>query len=142
MTDGLLLDTHIALWLDSGDTRLRARTRSTIDDCRQGGGTIFLSSVSAWEVAMLVDAERIELDLPVEAWINRFIARPGIQMVLLGWQAASRSYELRGLEHRDPADRLLIATAIDLGCLLVTYDRRIESFARRHGRRHGFAVAT
>ena len=141
MTDGLLLDTHIALWLDSGDIRLRMRTRSAIDDCRQGGGTIFLSAISAWETAMLVDAQRIELDLTVEEWAVRFIERPGIQMVPLDHRAASRSYQLQGIEHRDPADRLLIATAIELACPLVTYDERISRFARRHGRRQGFAIA-
>ena len=41
MTDALLLDTHIALWLDSGDDRLRASTRALIDRCWQNGGTIF-----------------------------------------------------------------------------------------------------
>jgi PIN domain nuclease of toxin-antitoxin system len=45
------------------------------------------------------------------------------------------------LPHRDPADRLLIATAIELACPMVTYDARILEFARDHGRRHGFRVA-
>jgi len=45
------------------------------------------------------------------------------------------------LEHPDPADRLLIATAIELDCPLVTYDARITRFAARHGGRYGFAAA-
>ena len=51
MTDRLLLDTHIALWLDSGDDALRPPTRVLIDDCWQNGGTILLSAVSVWEIA-------------------------------------------------------------------------------------------
>lgn len=140
MTDALLLDTHIVLWLDSGDDRLRTSTRSLIDGCWGNGGTIFLSAVTAWEIALLVDAARIDLDIPVEAWVRRFLERPGIEAVPLGHRAASRSYQLHHLEHRDPADRLLIATAIELGCPLVTYDERIARFGKRHGRQYRFAV--
>jgi PIN domain nuclease of toxin-antitoxin system len=51
----LLLDTHIALWLSSGDERLGQTTRRTIDAAWKDGGRIFLSAVSVWEIAMLVD---------------------------------------------------------------------------------------
>jgi PIN domain nuclease of toxin-antitoxin system len=140
VTDRLLLDTHIALWLDAGDDHLRSSTRALIDDCWQNGGTIHLSAVSVWEIALLVDSRRIELDLPIETWITRFLQRPGIEAVPLGHSAASRSYRLYQLEHRDPADRLLIATAIELACPLVTYDQRILHFSTDHGRQYGFAA--
>ena len=140
MTDRLLLDTHIALWLDSGDDRLRASTRALIDGCWQNGGAILLSAITVWEIALLVDTGRIDLDVPVAAWIERFLDRPGIEGAPLGHQAASRSYQLHHLEHRDPADRLLIATAIELACPLVTYDERIVRFGKKHGRQYRFAV--
>ena len=140
MTDVLLLDTHIALWLDSGDARLRAATRQVIDECWLGAGRILLSAVTVWEIALLVDLGRIELDLPVAAWVDRFIDRPGVEVIPLSHRAAARSYDLHRLEHRDPADRLLIATAIDLACPLVSYDEHIASFARRYGRQQGFVV--
>ena len=138
--DALLLDTHIALWLDSGDEHLRSSTRALIDGCWQNGGTIHLSAVSVWEIALLVDSRQIELDLPIEDWISRFLQRPGIETVPLGHSAASRSYRLYQLEHRDPADRLLIATAIELACPLVTYDERILRFSTDYGRQYGFAA--
>jgi PIN domain nuclease of toxin-antitoxin system len=140
VTDRLLLDTHIALWLESGDDRLRASTRALIDGCWQNGGTILLSAITVWEIALLVDTGRIDLDVPVAEWIERFLDCPGIEAVPLGHQAASRSYQLHHLEHRDPADRLLIATAIELACPLVTYDERIVRFGKRHGRQYRFAV--
>jgi PIN domain nuclease of toxin-antitoxin system len=136
----LLLDTHIALWLDSGSDRLRNSTRIIIDDCWQTGGTIFLSAVTAWEIALLVDTGRIELDTPVDAWVERFLNRPGIEGVPLAHLAASRSYQLHHFQHRDPADRLLIATAIELSCPLVTYDERIARFSKRRGKQYGFSV--
>ena len=140
MTDALLLDTHIALWLDSGDDHLRSSTRALVDDCWRNGGTIFLSAVTVWEIALLVDTGRIDLDIPVEAWVERFIERPGVEAVPLGHRAASRAYQLHHFEHRDPADRLLISTAIELACPLVTYDQRIARFGAVRGRQYRFAV--
>lgn len=140
MSDPLLLDTHIALWLDSGDQRLASSTKDRIDRAWHAGDAICLSAVSVWEIALLVDSGRIELDVAVDAWIERFLNRPGVTAVPLDHRAASRAYDLRGLDNRDPADRLLIATAIELGCPLVTYDKRIAAFAARHGRRCGFAA--
>ena len=90
----------------------------------------------------MIDAGRIELDLPASAWMARFLARSGVVESPLGWGAATGAYALDGLEHRDPADRMLIATAIALGCPLVTYDERIIAFARRDGRRQEFTVAS
>ena len=139
--NGLLLDTHIALWLDAGSGRLTEATKTTIDACWHGGGHILLSAVSAWEIALLVDTGRIELDVPVAAWIGRFLGRPAIEPVPLTLTAASHSYQFHQLEHRDPADRLLIATAIELGCALVTHDARIRRFAARYGRQYGFTIS-
>jgi PIN domain nuclease of toxin-antitoxin system len=136
----LLLDTHIALWLDTGDERLAPTTRVLIDSCWQGGGTIALSAVSVWEIALLLDTGRIELDLPLQDWLARFVARPGILAVPLTHGAAARAYSLHHFEHRDPADRLLAATAIELSCALVTYDERLLRFGERHGRQYGFAA--
>jgi PIN domain nuclease of toxin-antitoxin system len=142
VTHAVLLDTHIALWLDSGSANLREATRAAIDTCWHDGGTVFLSAVSAWEIALLVDCGRIELDVPVATWIERFLDRPSVEAVSLSHGAACRSYQLHHLEHRDPADRLLIATAIELNCPLVTYDERILRFGKRRGRQYGFATSS
>lgn len=141
MTDRLLLDTHIALWLDSGDERLSIAPRTLIDGCWRNGGTLHLSAVTAWEIALLRDTGRIELDSTPKEWVGRFLDRPGIEPALLSHRAGCQAYRLHPFAHRDPADRLLIATAIELACPLVTDDRRIASFARTHGRQYGFFVA-
>lgn len=134
----LLLDTHIALWLDSGDERLRAATRTRCEQVRHSGGTLLFSAVSAWEIAMLVECARIALDVPVEAWIERFVGRAGIEGLPLSLGAAAQAYARHPFPGRDPADRLLVATAIELGCPLLTYDRQMLEFGRRHGGQHRF----
>ena len=141
MTDAILLDTHIALWLDRGSDRLLPPTRDRIDACWRGGGSILISAVTVWEIGQLVDTGRILLDVSVEAWVERFVNRPGIKAEPLTYQAAARAYRLHHLEHRDPADRLLIATAIVRSCPLVTYDDRIVRFGQAHGSQYGFSVS-
>lgn len=63
-----------------------------------------------------------------------------MEAVPLDHGAAARSYQLHHLEHRDPADRLLIATAIELDCPMVTYDARIARFGKEFGARSRFSV--
>ncbi|HEY1613312.1 MAG TPA: type II toxin-antitoxin system VapC family toxin [Rhizomicrobium sp.] len=141
MSTTLLLDTHIALWLDAGNTSLKEQTRQKIDECWRAGGTILLSAISAWEIALLADLRRIALDLPAADWIARFLNRPGFAPAPLTPASAARACDMKPFAHRDPADRLLMATAMELNCPLVSYDRNIADFAKRHGRRFGFAVA-
>ena len=140
MTDPVLLDTHIVLWLVNGDPKLRPATRDVIDRRWQAGGSILVSAVTAWEVALLADTGRISLDCPAEDWIARLLEQPGFSAIPLSWRAATRAYQLQHLPHRDPADRLLIATALDLGCDFVSYDGRIAEFAAGDGRRHGLRL--
>lgn len=140
MSEAILLDTHIALWLDSGDANLKDQTRRKIDECWRAGGTILLSAVSAWEIALLADLQRIALDLPAADWIARFLSRPGITPAPLSPESAARAYDMKPFAQRDPADRLLMATAMELHCPLVSYDRNIAQFAKRYGHRLGFAV--
>lgn len=141
MTDRLLIDTHIALWLDSGSEHLKTATRDLIDECWKSGGTILLSAISTWEIALLVDRGHIQLDLPLREWLDRFLSRPGLQSVPLDHQTAIRAYQLHHLEHRDPGDRLLIASAIELQCPFVTYDDRIRQFGKLRGQEYGFSLA-
>jgi PIN domain nuclease of toxin-antitoxin system len=119
---------------------LRSSTLGLIDDCWRKGGTVFHSAVATWEIAQLASMGRIALDRPVEDWIERFLDHPGMEAVPLTHSAAMRAYRLHDLAHRDRGDRLLIATAIELACPLITYDVRITHFGEHHGRLYGFMV--
>lgn len=137
----LLLDTHIVLWLDGADARLRPSTRVLIDDHWRNGGTVLISAVSAWEIAQLANAGRLMLDLPAGEWIERMADHPGIEIIPLTHRAATGAYRLHHLDHKDPADRLLIATAIEHACPLISYDTHIARFSADHGIQYGFTIA-
>jgi len=136
----LLLDTHILLWLDSGNARLRPTTTEQIESCWHSGGRVLFSAVVVMEIAQLAERGRLQMDIPVDQWADRFAGLPGIERIHISHRAAAGAYALPDLEHRDPGDRLLIAQAIEHGCPLVTYDEKIARFATAHGSRYGFSV--
>jgi len=91
---------------------------------------------------LLVDMGRIDLDIRSRLVVRRFLDRRGTRQrrSAIGPPREATSFTI--CEHRDPADRLLIATAIELACPLVTYDQRIAHFGKKHGRQYGFAIET
>lgn len=140
MSGGILLDTHVVLWMAFDSSRLKDTTRRRLEAEWRGGGSLLVSAVTAWEIAMLADSGRATLDCSPAAWVERFAARPGVEIIPLGWRAAARAYAWPHLEHRDPADRLLMATALENDYELATYDARILAFARGPGRPYGLRV--
>lgn len=88
--------------------RLRPPTRALIDGNWRSGRTIFLSAVTASEVALLGDTGRVALSRPVEAWIERCLDRSAIEATPLGHRAARRSYILHCLLNREAAVRLCL----------------------------------
>ena len=123
----LLLDTHAALWLDSG-APMAPEAVAAIEAAAAEGG-VLVSPVTAWEIGLLVRKGRLSLDLPPLAWLDRFLALPGIRPTPLTPAAAVQSSFLPGSFHGDPADRMLVATARELGAVLVTRDRKILAYA-------------
>lgn len=142
MNDTLLLDTHIILWFTTGNRRLRPAVREVVNRTWQSGGTLLVSAVSAWEVATLAEAGRINLASPPDEWLRNLLAQPGFIGLPLDPEAAIRAPLLSGFTRKDPMDRLLIASAIQAGCPMVTADAAIIAFATTHGSRYGFAVAS
>lgn len=123
----ILLDTHALVWYFDGDQRLGPMARQHID-AALGERGVLVSTISFWEVAMLLGKRRLELRLPVEKWSRSLLKMRGVQPVALEPETAIAAGSLRGL-HGDPADRIIIATARRLGCPVVTGDRKILAYA-------------
>ena len=125
----LLLDTHVWLWLAAGDRRLPHRHARRIARAARDG-SLFVSPISAWEVALLEQKNRIRLGRSVDLWLDDALAQPGLNVASLTPRIAAASCHLPTPFHPDPADRMLVATARDLGATLVTADERILDYAR------------
>ena len=128
----LLLDTHI--WLNyQGFTRALSRpVERTIDEAAERSA-VFVSVISIWELAMLVRAGRIELNGSIDRWTDLALAKPGITLLPFSPSIAIESVNLAEPMHKDPADRILVASARVERMTMVTSDAKIQSFAKITG---------
>lgn len=124
-----LLDTHAWVWLVAEPKRLSTRARRHIDT-EMRSGALLVSSMSVWEVAMLNERGRLALTIGVEDWVAHCEALPFLSFVPVSNRIALESVRLTEFPSLDPADRIIVATALGVGATLVTADRRIHSYSR------------
>ena len=117
----ILLDTHTVLWLRAGDARLGPVARAEIERAWQAEEVV-VSAMSFWEMAMLREKGRIEFPDDVSRWRLEQL-RQGLIEIPVDGEIGIRANELAGF-HADPADRIIVATAMNAH-QLVTADRRI-----------------
>lgn len=125
----ILLDTHAWVWWVSDPQRLPLPARAAIEDSLDAGRPVRVSSISVWEVAMLVRRGRLELTMDLGDWIAHAEAAPEIAFVPVDNRIAAGAVDLDDFAHRDPADRIILATALNLGATLVTADARLRDYA-------------
>ncbi len=118
----ILLDTHALVWLDEGNKRLGQNSLSMIDQALQSK-ELYVSSISFWEVAMLVKKGRLEMQISIELW-RKNLLKNGLQELSLTGDIAVHSALLDDF-HGDPADRMIVATAIQATAKLCTADEKI-----------------
>lgn len=123
----ILLDTCALIWI-ADDYPVLPAALTTVERA-VSAGELYLSPVSAWEIGMLVRRGRLVLGVSAEVYVSRAFSRPGVQIAALTPEIAVRSSHLPGTLHGDPADRMLIATAMVMGLKLMTRDRRILDYA-------------
>ena len=121
----ILLDTHVILWLRTGNERLGPLARREIDRAWQSG-ELAVSSISFWEVAMLKSKGRISFQENLEQW-RRVQLEQGMVEIPVDGKTGLRAASLTDF-HPDPADRLIVATALE-GHRLVTADKHILAWS-------------
>lgn len=122
----MLLDTHIWIWWVNGDPQLRPEHLNAISSAQQTG--IEISIISCWEVAKLVENQRLVLSLPVRDWLNLALSFPGIRLLPLTLDILIESTQLPGTFHKDPADQIVVATARVHQLPLLTFDSKILAY--------------
>ena len=125
---GLLLDTHTWLWLADG-TPGRI-SRSALQRVERAGRSrqVFVSSISVWEIGMLIARKRIGLAVSIDEWLAQSLAHDRLGLLALDARVALESTRLPGTVHGDPADRFLVATARMHDLHIVTADRKILAY--------------
>lgn len=120
----IVLDTHVLVWFVSSPKKLSRTAQKRINE-EIKKNEILVSSISVWEIYMLIKKERIKLAMYPDTWLEKVESLPFIQFVPVDNRIASQSVDLPEPLHNDPADRIIIATALVHGAILVTSDKRI-----------------
>lgn len=123
----IVLDTHALVWWVTGDAELSANARAAIKK-ELNGGEIIVSSISAWEIAMLVAREKLVLTVDVDAWLAAIAEIEVVRFAPVNNEIAVKSVSLPGEFHKDPADRMIVATARVLAIPLVTKDEKMRAY--------------
>jgi PIN domain nuclease of toxin-antitoxin system len=120
----VLLDTHVWIWvsIEAGGC-FSQKALTAIEQASEK----WISAISCWELAKLVEKRRISFSIPAVTWMKRSFVENGVLIAGLSPEVAVESTMLRGF-HKDPADQIIVATSRILGIPLVTSDRRILEY--------------
>ena len=117
----ILLDTHVLLWQEQGDRRLGLQSRRVVARALDAGQAA-VSSISFWEVGMRIQKGQLALRFDLDVW-RRDLLEQGVNEIPVNGLIAARAGLLPDM-HGDPADRLIVATALE-GHQLITADERL-----------------
>ncbi len=123
----IVLDTHSWVWFVDDPRQLSVQARRATERAL-AANAIVISAISCWEVAMLSASGRLKLRIDVRDWIAKCEALPFFNFVPVDNAIFVRSVFLPGPLHADPADRIIIATALARDIPIVTKDRKIRSY--------------
>ncbi len=126
----ILVDTHVVVWLALDQTHLSKNARAAIDDARRNGDGLAISDISLLELATLSSKGRIRLDISLESFLREVEAR--FIILPISGRACVRALGLPATYPKDPADRIIGATALVEGLFLLTADREIRRSRALH----------
>ena len=123
MGDGslIILDTHVWLWFNAAPSRLSKPARREIDRATEIG----IAAISCMEIATLAEHKKIELDRPANLWLEDALSRPRFSLLPLTPSIAAAAARFGGAFSGDPADRMIVATALEHAATLITKDDRM-----------------
>lgn len=127
----ILLDTHVWLWWISDPENLPERAFTAINKAITEKSVV-ISTISTWEIALLVEKGRLELSIDIRDWVRKTEGLSFVRFVSIDNTISLRSVSLPGTFHADPADRIITATAITMGIPLITKDEKILNYPHAH----------
>lgn len=122
-----VLDTHAWIWWVTEDRRLSLSARRAIA-AAEAHQTLWVSLISAWEVAKKVEKNQLVLDRPLVDWLDLVTTKHGLQMAELSRHVLVESCRLPAGLEGDPADQIIVATARDREATLITKDQRLRDY--------------
>jgi PIN domain nuclease of toxin-antitoxin system len=112
-------------------SRLTMAATKVLQATNDGGGTTYISPISAWEVGMLSAYGGLQLLIKPERWFGNLFEAPGVRLAEMSPDVLIASSYLPGKPPKDPMDRIIAATARDLGATLITRDRALLDYGKQ-----------
>ncbi|MBO9483688.1 type II toxin-antitoxin system VapC family toxin [Salinisphaera sp. G21_0] len=125
----IVLDTHILIWWLSGCHKLSTAARNAIEQEQKNNGCLIVSTITSWEIAMLVNRGRLNLTMDLDSWLGFAQQVDSLHFEPLSNKVAIESTRLPGQFHKDPADRIIVALSRSLAAPLVTADEKILTYS-------------
>lgn len=132
MSESFLLDSHVWLWLVSGEARIGSSALQLIRAAGRRQG-LAVSEISFWELALKAEKGQLEMRPDPDEWLRRAAAQPGLGVIQVDREILVRSTQL-AWTRRDPADRILVASALFYDLVLATADAPILHYAEKDRR--------
>ena len=123
----LLLDTCTLIFMTER-TRMAPAAVETLQAATEGGEITYVSPITAWEVGMLTSRGRLQLLIRPERWFSNLFEVPGVRLAEMSPDVLIASSFLPGKPPKDPTDRIIAATARELGATLITRDRALLEY--------------
>ncbi|TIT19284.1 MAG: type II toxin-antitoxin system VapC family toxin [Mesorhizobium sp.] len=124
----IVLDTHVLVRWVGGEIDLLSEPALRAIERERIGGEILISSISAWEIAMLISRGRLLLSMDVGEWLATVSQLEKLSFISVDNEIAVNSTELPGELHKDPADRIIVATSRKFAAPLVTADQKLRDY--------------
>jgi PIN domain nuclease of toxin-antitoxin system len=128
MSAQLLLDTNAAIFAVEG--MLRPAAASLLTERFRDGDTVLLSPITGWELGLLFSRGRLRAAVRPREYLRRLASMPGVAMAPLSAEILLDASFLPGAPPRDPADRIIAATAREQGYTVMTRDAALLAYAR------------
>lgn len=122
-----LIDTHVLVWWVNEPRKLSNKAKKIIEENIKKG-EIFISSISVWEIFLLVKKGKLTLVMDPQSWVSAIENLPFVHFVPLDNNILAKSVSLNSDFHQDPADRMIVATALINGVRIVTSDKKILNY--------------
>lgn len=121
----ILLDTHALIWWVSNTDKIPPKARQAIQT-EVKKGQLGVSAISIWEICMLVKKGRLKLSISLDSWLQKVESLPILSFIPVDNYIAKNSVSLDADTLKDPADRIIAATALHSGSTLITGDQKIH----------------
>lgn len=125
----IILDTNALIRWICAPEKLSKKARKIIEEISKKE-QVLVSSISIWEISLLIKKDRIGFFIDADSWLEEMESLPFIRFIPIDNQIAAKSVNLDGNFHQDPADRMIVATALISGATVITSDKKILNYSK------------